>query len=117
VAHILSLDSARTDATFVRLKNDSHAVNSLARERQRECWKLEVRRCTDKGGFDPISDVLPFGGLCCGESDAVPHVIKYAEFYSGSHVAVIRVYDEADNVIATHEHVGSSHAYPRRWWN
>jgi hypothetical protein len=28
------------------------------------------------------------------------------KFFSGSHDAVIRVYDEAGNVIETHEHAG-----------
>jgi len=32
--------------------------------------------------------------------------IGYAKFLSRSHHAVIRVYDEAGNVIATHEHAG-----------
>ena len=32
--------------------------------------------------------------------------VGYAKFYSRSHDAVIRVYDEAGNVIETHEHKG-----------
>jgi hypothetical protein len=32
--------------------------------------------------------------------------IDYVKFFSRSHDAVIRVYDEAGNVIATHEHAG-----------
>jgi hypothetical protein len=32
--------------------------------------------------------------------------VGYAKFYSRSHDAVIRVYDEAGNVIETHEHAG-----------
>ena len=32
--------------------------------------------------------------------------IDYAEFFSRSHNAVIRVYDQAGNVIETHEHAG-----------
>jgi hypothetical protein len=32
--------------------------------------------------------------------------IGYAKFYTRSHDAVIRVYDEAGNVIETHEHAG-----------
>jgi hypothetical protein len=32
--------------------------------------------------------------------------ITYAKFYSRSHDAVIRVYDETGNVIETHENVG-----------
>jgi hypothetical protein len=31
---------------------------------------------------------------------------SYAKFYSRSHAAVIRVFDEASNVIETHEHTG-----------
>jgi hypothetical protein len=34
------------------------------------------------------------------------NAIGYAKFYSRSHDAVIRVYDEAGNVIETHEHKG-----------
>ena len=34
------------------------------------------------------------------------NAIGYAKFYSRSHDAVIRVYDDAGNVIDTHEHAG-----------
>ena len=40
-----------------------------------------------------------------GEPDAVSKAIDYAKVYSRSPNAVIRVYDEAGNVIETHEHV------------
>jgi hypothetical protein len=40
----------------------------------------------------------------CGT--AGPDAISYAKFFSRSHDAVIRVYDEAGNVIETHEHKG-----------
>jgi hypothetical protein len=33
-------------------------------------------------------------------------VIEYAKLYIRSHDAVIRVYDDAGNVIETHEHKG-----------
>jgi hypothetical protein len=36
--------------------------------------------------------------------DAVRNAIGYAKFFSRSHDAVIRVYDEAGNVAETHEH-------------
>ena len=39
-------------------------------------------------------------------ANAISHAIGYAEHYSRSHDAVIRVYDEAGNVIETHEHKG-----------
>jgi hypothetical protein len=41
-----------------------------------------------------------------GEPDAVSKAIGYAKFRSRSHRAVIRVYDDAGNVIETHEHAG-----------
>jgi len=64
----------------------------------------EVRPRPDKRGVDLISDALPFGRLWYGEPNAISNAIDYAEFYSRSHNAVIRVYDEAGNVIETHEH-------------
>jgi hypothetical protein len=36
--------------------------------------------------------------------------INYSKLCSRSHDAVIRVYDEAGNVIETHEHAGDFHA-------
>ena len=32
--------------------------------------------------------------------------VDYAKFFSRSHDAVIRVYDESDDVIEAHEHAG-----------
>jgi hypothetical protein len=66
----------------------------------------EVRPRKDKRGVDLISDVLPFGRLWYGEPDAASNAINYAKFFSRSHAAVTRVYDEWDNVIETHEQVG-----------
>jgi hypothetical protein len=37
------------------------------------------------------------------EPDAISNAIGYAKFYSRSHDAVIRMYDDAGNVIETHE--------------
>ncbi len=37
---------------------------------------------------------------------ASSNAIGYAKFYSRSNHAVIRVYDDAGNVIETHEHKG-----------
>jgi hypothetical protein len=53
----------------------------------------------DKRGVDLISDALPFGRLWYLE---VSHAIGYAKFYSRSHRAVIRMYDEAGKVTETH---------------
>jgi hypothetical protein len=66
----------------------------------------EVRPRKDKRGVDLISDVLPFGGLWYAGTDAISNAINYAKFFSRSHDAMIRVYDDACNVIETHEHAG-----------
>jgi hypothetical protein len=66
----------------------------------------EVRPRKDKRGVDLISDGLPFGHLWYGEPNAISNAIGYAQHRSRSHDAVIRVYDEAGNVIETHEHKG-----------
>ena len=55
----------------------------------------EIRPRKDKRGVDLISDVLPFGRLWYGDTNAVANVIGYAEHDSRSHDAVIRVYDAA----------------------
>jgi hypothetical protein len=62
-----------------------------------------VRPRKDHRGVDLISDALPFGRLWYTE---VPHAIGYAEHRSRSRDAVIRVYDDAGNVIEMHEQAG-----------
>jgi len=49
------------------------------------------------------SDALPFGRLWYGGPNAVANAIGYAEHRSRSHNAMIRVYDDAGNIIKTHE--------------
>jgi hypothetical protein len=66
----------------------------------------EVRPRKDERGVDLISDALPFGSLCYGEPNAIQKAVGYAQFYSRAESAVIRVYDDAGNVIETHEHKG-----------
>jgi hypothetical protein len=66
----------------------------------------EVRPRRDHRGVDLICDALPFGRLWYGEPNAISNAIGYTQFYSRSHDTVIRVYDEASNVIETHGHTG-----------
>ena len=66
----------------------------------------EIRPRKDKRGVDLISDVLPFGRLWYVEPTAISSAVGYAKFFSRSHDAVVRAYDEAGNVIETHEHAG-----------
>ncbi len=57
-------------------------------------------------GFDLISDALPFGRLWYAKPNAVNNAVDYAKFRSRLHDAVIRMYDDAGNVIETHEQAG-----------
>jgi hypothetical protein len=57
-------------------------------------------------GVDLISDTLPFGALWYGEPNAISNAIGFAKLFSRSPDAVIRVYDDADNVIETPDHAG-----------
>ena len=75
-------------------------VTSHARRSEPPTWQL-VRR-----DVDLVSDVLPFSRLWYGESNAISKAVGYARDHSRSHDGVIRVYDEAGNVIETHEHAG-----------
>ena len=83
----------------------------------------EVRRRKDKRGVDLISDVLPFGGLWYTKVD---HAVGYAQFYSRSEHAIIRVYDESGAVPETYEDAAISanrsleflaHASQARFWS
>jgi hypothetical protein len=55
----------------------------------------EIRPRVDKHGIDLISDVLPYSPLWYAGPTAISNAISFAKFYSRSHDAVIRVYDEA----------------------
>jgi hypothetical protein len=61
----------------------------------------EVLPRSDKRGVDLISDALPFGRLWYGEPDAIGNAANYAKFFSRSHDAVIRIWDEVGNVIGS----------------
>jgi hypothetical protein len=63
----------------------------------------DVKPRKDRRGVDLISDALPFGLLLYLE---ISHGIGYAKFYSRSHRAVIRVYNNVGNMIETPEQTG-----------
>jgi hypothetical protein len=83
----------------------SYSLNGK-RSQNEKMHVYEVRPRKDKRGFDLISDALPFGRLWYNEPGAISNAVGYAKFFSRSHDAVIRVYDEAGNVIETHDHKG-----------
>ena len=57
----------------------------------------EIRREVTRKGAGPPS---------CRGSRAGCYNERYAEHYNRSHGAVIRVYDDAGNMIETHQHAG-----------
>ena len=67
-----------------------------------------MRPRKDHRGVDLISDALPFGRLWYGELNAISNAIDYAKFYSRSHDAVIRVYDEGWQCDRDAEHAATS---------
>src|SRR5206468_12409243 len=115
-ASLATNDSEKTDS--VRLENGAEAhrkrdrltisVPSLTIEFNMKTpadsmHVYEVRPRKDQRGVDLISDALPFRHLWYVEPNAISNAVGYAKFRSRSHDAVIRVYDEAGNVIETHE--------------
>ena len=65
-----------------------------------KCYEVRPRK--DGRGFDLISDALPFGRLWYDGPNAIGNATGYAMHDSRSVDAVIRVYDQAGNVIETH---------------
>jgi hypothetical protein len=66
----------------------------------------KVRPLKDRRGFDLISDALPFRRLWYAEPNAVRERYRIRGAPQPITDAVIRVYDEAGNVIETHQHAG-----------
>src|SRR5262249_15563946 len=97
-----------TDLLQVRLcQTATQIVNAILPNRSCNSMHVyEVRPRKDRRGVDLISDVLPFGHLWYDGPNAISNAVDYAQFYSRSHNAVIRVYDAAGNVIETHEQRG-----------
>jgi hypothetical protein len=77
-------------------------VSSMSSTISRHIYDVRPRK--DKRRFDLISNVLPFGRLWYDGPQAAANAIGYAQFYSRSHDAVIRIYDAGGNVIETYEH-------------
>ena len=72
----------------------------------------EIRPRTDKRGVDLICDALPCSPLWYRGPNAIRDAVSFAKFSSSSHDAIIRVYDDAENVIETHEHAGEFFGRP-----
>jgi hypothetical protein len=76
----------------VRLMSDEHVY--------------EIRPRADKDGVDLVSDALPYSPMWYRGPTAITDAIDHAKFFSRSHDAVVRIYDQAGNVIETHKDKG-----------
>ena len=85
---------------LIDAKNNIKDFGSVS-SRSRSAYEVRPRK--DHLGVDVISDVLPFGRLWYDTPD---NAIGYAMHSSRSHDAVIRVYDQAGNIIEAHGHAG-----------
>jgi hypothetical protein len=63
----------------------------------------EIRPRKDQRGFDLIGDRLPLGLLWFEGQDAIGDAVNYARFFSRSHPAIIRVFDDSGTVLETLE--------------
>jgi hypothetical protein len=77
-------------------------TGTAAHPKKEDVTIYEIRPRVDGNGCNLISDVLRFGRLWFAGPNAIANAIKFAKFYSRSHDAVIRVYDETGNVIDRH---------------
>jgi hypothetical protein len=92
------------ERALIARKEMSKSHSNLIRTVTRAGFAYPVRvGRIDKRGFDLISDAQPFGGMWYLK---VADAIACAKHRSRSHNAVIRVYDQAGNVIETHMHAG-----------
>jgi hypothetical protein len=89
-----------------RVTHDSgwNSNRSAATTSSKDVYEIRPRK--DRRGFDLIGDRLPLGLLWFEGPDALVDAVIYAKFYSCSHPAVIRVFDESGAVVGTHESAG-----------
>jgi hypothetical protein len=66
----------------------------------------EIRPRKDGRGFDLIGERLPLGLLWFEGADAMGDAVNYARFFSRSHPAIIRVFDDSGMVAETLELAG-----------
>jgi hypothetical protein len=66
----------------------------------------EIRPRADKHGVDLVGDALPYSPMWYRGPKAITDAIDHAKFFSHSDDAVVRIYDQAGNVIETHAQTG-----------
>jgi hypothetical protein len=102
----LTKRARRVLKTSIKLVQQGWAKPNRLKDSTTSAHVYELRPRADKHGFDLISDALPYSPLWYRGPNAIRDAIGHVKFFSRSHDAVIRVYDEAGDVIETHEHAG-----------
>jgi hypothetical protein len=95
----LTKRARRVLKTSINLVQQRWAKPNRLKDSTTSVHVYEIRPRADKHGFDLISDALPYSPLWYRGPNAIRDAIAYAKFFSRSHDAVIRVYDEAGDVI------------------
>jgi hypothetical protein len=101
VSAALDALSIKLHCSVGRLQASLKSVHQRLAAHVYEIWPR-----ADKHRVDLISDALPYRPMWCRGPNAGRDAIDSAKFHSRSHHAVIRIFDEAGNVIETHEHAG-----------
>lgn len=83
-------------------------LGKLDRRKSTSVHVYEIRPRVDEHGFDLSSDALPFSPMWYSGSNAIADAVRCAKSYSQSHPVVVRLYDNAGNVIETLEYLGGS---------
>jgi hypothetical protein len=79
-------------------------LGKLDRRKPTSVHIFEIRPRADEHGFDLSSDALPFSPMWYRGSNAIGDAVRCARSYSRSHPVVVRLYDDAGNVIETLEY-------------
>jgi len=84
----------------------TRGTGTTAHPKKGQVITYEIRPRVNDNGCDLISCVLRFGRLWFAGPKAISNAIRFAKFNSGSHDAIIFVYDTVGNVIDAHTHKG-----------
>ena len=91
---------------IARLLGDANSRMEMSSTPAQDVYEIRPRK--DQNGFDLISDSLRRGPIWYAGPDAVRNAVAFATYRSRSRSrwAIIRVFNEAGNVIETHQHKG-----------
>jgi hypothetical protein len=81
-------------------------LGKLDRRKPTSTHIYEIRPRADDHGFDLSSDALPYSPMWYRGPNAIGDAVHCAKSYSRSHPVVVRLYDDAGNIIENLEYPG-----------